>query len=53
LYAIHKEGILLDEDWWEYIEKNYDKIYSFAFNSLIEYVSQYNNPMKLIKLKMR
>lgn len=53
LYAIHKDGILLDEDWWEYIEKSYDKIYSFALNSLIEYVSQYNNPMKLIKLKMR
>lgn len=53
LYAIHKDGILLDEDWWEYIDKNYDKVYSFAFNSLIEYVSQYNNPMKLIKLKMR
>lgn len=53
LYAIYKDGILLDEDWWEYIEENYDKIYSFAFDSFVEYVSQYNNPMKLIKLKMK
>lgn len=53
LYAINKDGILLDEDWWEYIEENYDKIYSFALNSFVEYVSQYNNPMKLIKLKMK
>ena len=53
LYAIQKDSILLDEDWWEYIEENYDKIYSFALNSLVDYVSHYNSPMKLIKLKMK
>ena len=53
LYAILEDGILLDEDWWEYIDENYDKIYSFALNSFIDYVSQFNNPMKLIRLKMK
>lgn len=51
LYALQDKGILLDEDWWEYIQKNYEKVYSFAIKSFVDYVSQYNNTLKLINLK--
>lgn len=51
LYALQDKGILLDEDWWEYIQENYDKVYLFTINAFVEYVSQYNNPLTLINLK--
>lgn len=53
LYAIVSESVILDEDWWEYINANYDKLYNFAIQSLIDYASLHNPPMKLLKLKMR
>ncbi len=53
LYAIVSESVILDEDWWEHINANYDKLYNFAIQSLIDYASLHNPPMKLLKLKMR
>ena len=50
LYALHSNYIVLDEDWWEYIEAHYDKICDFIKESFIDYVRKYNDDMKLLKL---
>lgn len=49
LYAIHSNHIVLDEEWWDYIEAHYQEIYEFAMCSFIEYAKKYNNDMKLLK----
>lgn len=53
LYALNEKSILLDEDWWEYIEENYDKIFSFTINSFLEYLGSHNSQLKLLRLKMK
>lgn len=50
LYAIHSKYIILDEEWWEYIDSHYLEICDFALRSFIEYAKKYNNNMKLLKL---
>lgn len=49
-YAIHSKYIVLDEEWWEYIEENYQEVYDFVKKSFIAYAKKYNNDMKLVKL---
>lgn len=49
-YAIHDDTIIWDEDWWEYIDSNYNDICKFALQSFINYVKKDNNQMKLLKL---
>ena len=50
LYAIHSKYIVLDEEWWEYIDAHYLEICDFAMRSFIAYAKKYNNDMKLVKL---
>ena len=50
LYAIHSNYIVLDEEWWEYIDAHYQEVCDFALRSFIEYAKKYNSDMKLIKL---
>lgn len=50
LYAIQSNHIILDEEWWDYIEAHYIEICDFAMRSFIEYAKKYNNDMKLVKL---
>lgn len=50
LYAIQSEHIILDEEWWEYIESNYMEICDFTVRSFITYAKKFNNDMKLVKL---
>ena len=50
LYAIHSKYIVLDEDWWEYIDSHYLEVCDFAMRSFISYAKKYNNDMKLVKL---
>lgn len=50
LYAIQSTHIILDEEWWEYIETHYIEICDFAMRSFIEYAKIFNNDMKLVKL---
>ena len=50
LYAIHSKYIVLDEEWWDYIEAHYLEISDFAMRSFITYAKKYNNGMKLVKL---
>jgi hypothetical protein len=47
-YALLKDCIVMDEDWHDYFAENYDEIYMFAKNSLIEYLKQYNSPLQLL-----
>lgn len=50
LYAIHSKYIVLDEEWWDYINANYNDICDFAMRSFIAYAKKYNNEMKLVKM---
>lgn len=50
LYALHSNYIILDEEWWEYIDAHYLEICDFAVRSFIAYAKKYNNDMKLVKL---
>lgn len=52
-YALNDNSILLDEDWWEYIDENYDKVFNFTINSFLEYLGSHNSQLKLLKLKMK
>lgn len=49
LYSLHENVVVLDEDWWEYIDENYDSICEFSKNSFVNYVKQFNNHMQLLK----
>ena len=50
-YALGNIGVLFDEDWWEYIMDNYSDIVNFTKDSFVAYVKQYNNGLKLLKIK--
>ncbi len=49
LYSLHQDFILLDEDWWDYINEHYFETCDFIMKSFMEYAKQYNSPMKLVK----
>ena len=49
LYALQENCIALDEDWWEYIKKNYTKICNSTERSFITYLEPKNNHRKLVK----
>ena len=49
LYALRDKNIIMDEDWFEYINDNYDDVYKFAKESFISYLKQYNNPLNLLR----
>ncbi|MCQ2246557.1 MAG: leucine-rich repeat protein [Bacteroidaceae bacterium] len=53
LYAIHKDVIIMDEDWFDYIIENYDDVYKFATESLANYLKPYNNESEYIKYRMQ
>lgn len=53
LYALHKDQIIMDEDWFDYIIENYDDVYKFAKESLADYLKQYNNGLALIGFMSR
>lgn len=50
LYAIHSKHIVLDEEWWDYIDAHYLEICDFSMRSFIAYAKKYNNDIKLVKL---
>ena len=49
LYALQDNSIVLDEDWWEYIRKNYSKICNSAERSFVAYLEPKNDHQKLAK----
>ncbi len=50
MYSIHPNGIILSEEWWDYIKDNYLEVCDFAMRSFISYAKLFNNDMKLLKL---
>ena len=52
LYALNKEGILLNETWWNYIQENYRDICKQAIDSFEDYLKDNNNGMALLKFKV-
>ena len=51
LYALYSNYIILDEEWWEYIEAHYKEICDFTMQSFCTFAKKYNSELKLIKLK--
>ena len=50
LYAIHSNYIVLDEEWWEYIDAHYLEVCDFTMRSFVAYTKKHNSDMKLVKL---
>lgn len=50
LYALHSNYIVLDEEWWEYIDSHYIEVCDFAMKSFLSYAKKFNNNIKLLKL---
>jgi hypothetical protein len=51
MYALDDDCIIINEDWWEYIQEHFDELCIFATQSFFDYVKQYNDAMKLLKLR--
>ena len=51
LYSINSNGIIIKTMWWDYIKSHYNELCTFAFNSFLMYLKQYNNDLMLIRLK--
>lgn len=49
LYALQDNGILLNEEWWEYIKKNFKKICNSTEWSFITYLKPYNSHSSFTK----
>lgn len=49
LYALQDNNIVLNEEWWEYIQKNYTRICNSAERSFVTYLEPQNNHHKLAK----
>ena len=50
-YALFDNYLILDEDWWDYMNENYQKVCEFTKSSFIQYLKKYNSDMKLLRLK--
>ena len=50
LYAIYPKNIIINKEWWDYINSNYDEVCNFAIQSFKSYVKQYNSDIYLVKL---
>ena len=51
MYALLDDRILLNEDWWDYIQDHYNELCRFATQSFLDYAKQYNDAMKLLKFR--
>ena len=49
LYALQDNGVLLNEEWWEYIKKNFKKICNSTEWSFITYLKPYNSHSSFTK----
>jgi hypothetical protein len=49
-YVIYPDRIVINSEWWKYIEQHYDEINDFIFRSFIIYAKKYNNDLRLVKL---
>ena len=50
LYAIYSKYIVLDEEWWDYINEQYWDVCDFSLRSFVTYLKKYNSDIKLVKL---
>lgn len=50
LYALKEEGIVLNKDWWDYINRHYKEICDMSIKSMKAYISGYNNDKAVVKL---
>ena len=52
-YAFIDDNIVFDEDWYDYINKNMDKLTKFTKESLLDYLKKNNSEMDLLKYKLK
>ena len=50
LYALYPKYIVLDEEWWDYINEHYWEVCDFSLRSFVTYLKKYNSDIKLVKL---
>ena len=50
LYSLHDKYIVLNNDWWNYINSHFLEVGDFAVRSFLSYAKQYNPEMKLLKI---
>ncbi len=50
LYALHSNFIVVNKEWWMYIDTHYQEICNFSKRSFIDYLKRHNSNMKLLKL---
>ena len=53
LYALQEDCIVLNEEWWDYIKKNYTKICNSTEWSFITYLKPFNNHSQITKMMSR
>jgi hypothetical protein len=53
LYALQDNVIVLNEEWWDYIKKNYTKICNSTEWSFITYLKPFNNHSQITKMMSR
>ena len=51
LYSLHKSYIVLNNEWWDYINAHFLEIGENTLKSFISYARLFNPEMKLIKIK--
>lgn len=49
-YSLYDDGIVLNSEWSEYFKTHYNELCSFSLQSFINYVKQYNNDLKILRL---
>ena len=50
MYALYPNHIEFNDDWWKYINTNYDQVCNFAILSFKNYLRQYNSDLKLLPI---
>lgn len=51
LYTLRSDHIVVNEDWWNYINAHYLDVCNFVMRSFLAYARKYNNEMKIMQLK--
>ncbi len=50
LYSLYDKYIVLNSEWWDYIDTNFIEVGDYALRSFVSYAKQYNPELKLIKV---
>lgn len=49
MYALYPDKVLINQEWWYYLESNFNEVCSFILKSFLSYAAKYNSPEKMKK----